>query len=189
MGFPPRPHLLGIDDGPFEKHVSRSVPIVGVMLEGVELVEFVAVTAFPVDGEGVTDFLAGWVAGMRCRPALHGVLLGGITIAGLAVVDVPRLADALALPVLVVNRREPSDDRLGAALDAAGLSARRAIVARTPPARPVGDRLFVAAAGVAPDDAVALVRASRGKSELPEPLRVAHLIAQALARGESRGRP
>jgi hypothetical protein len=53
----------------------------------------------------------------------------------------------------------------------------------------VGEHLFVAAAGVAPDDAAALVRASRGKSEVPEPLRVAHLIAQAVARGESRGRP
>lgn len=189
MGFPPRPHLLGIDDGPFEKHVSRSVPIVGVMMEGAELVEGVAVTSFPVDGEGVTDFLAGWVAGLRCRPALHGVLLGGITIAGLAVVDVPRLAESLSLPVLVVNRREPTDGELGAALAAAGLAARRAIVARAPRARAVGERLFVAAAGVAPDDAAALVRASRGKSEVPEPLRVAHLIAQAVARGESRGRP
>jgi endonuclease V-like protein UPF0215 family len=189
MPVPARPHLLGIDDGPFQKHVSRETPLVAVMMEGADLVEFVAVTRFAVDGEDVTGFLADWVAGMRCRPALQGVLLGGVTIAGLAVVDVPRLAAALALPVLVVNRREPGDARLTAALDAAGLGVRREILARMPAAHPVGDRLFVAAAGIDPEDAAALVRASRGKSEMPEPLRVAHLVAQALARGASRGRP
>jgi endonuclease V-like protein UPF0215 family len=35
---------------------------------------------------------------------------------------------------------------------------------------------------------MALVRAALAKSGVPEPLRVAHLIARALVRGESRGR-
>jgi endonuclease V-like protein UPF0215 family len=189
MPLPARPHLLGIDDGPFEKHVSRETPLVAVLTEGPDLIEAVAVSAFPVDGDGVTDFLAAWVAGLRCRPALHALLLGGVTIAGLAVVDVPRLAAALGLPVLVLNRRAPDDERLAAALDAAGLGARRALLARAPAAHPVGDRLWVAAAGASPAEALALVQAGRRKSELPEALRVAHLVAQALARGESRGRP
>lgn len=189
MPLPPRPHLLGIDDGPFDKRASRDVPVVGVMMEGPDLVESVAVTRFAVDGEGVTAFLGAWVEGLRCRPAVQGVVLGGITLAGLAVVDVPELAARLGLPVLVVNRREPRDHRLAAALDAAGLSARRALLERAPPAVAVGDRMFVSAAGLAPEEAVAAVRAVRGKSEMPEPLRVAHLVAAAVARGESRGRP
>ena len=36
--------------------------------------------------------------------------------------------------------------------------------------------------------AAALVAASRRKADLPEPLRLAHLIARAVATGESRGR-
>ena len=35
----PRPHLLGIDDAPFEKGQHQSVPIVAVMMEGSDLVE------------------------------------------------------------------------------------------------------------------------------------------------------
>jgi endonuclease V-like protein UPF0215 family len=189
MPFPPRPHLLGIDDGPFQKRTSRAVPVVGVMMEGPDLVEAVALTRFPVDGEGVTDFLADWVRGLRFRPALQGVVLGGITIAGLAVVDVEQLARELEVPVLVVNRRQPTDERLRAALESAGLHARRELLERAPPAHPVGDRLYVAACGLDPDEAAAAVRASRNKSEVPEPLRLAHLIAGAVARGESRGRP
>ena len=35
---------------------------------------------------------------------------------------------------------------------------------------------------------MALARATLGKAQLPEPLRIAHLIAAALVSGESRGR-
>ena len=189
MRAAPRPHLLGIDDGPFEKRAPVRVPIVGVMMEGADLVEAVAFSDFPVDGEGVTEFLAHWVAALRFRPALQGIVLGGITVAGLAVVDVNRLAEQLELPVLVVNRRDPRDHRLHSALEAAGLADRCAIVDRTPAAFALGDRFFVAAAGADPEHAAALVRAAQSKSEMPEPLRLAHMIARARVSGESRGRP
>jgi len=48
--------------------------------------------------------------------------------------------------------------------------------------------LYLAAAGVAPAEAAELVRRTVGKSRLPEPLRIAHLVAAALVSGESRGR-
>ena len=98
MQVPPRPHLLGVDDGPFEKFEDDRVSLVAVMMEGADRIEAVATTSFPVDGADVTDFLAGWIGSLRCRDALHGVVLGGVTIAGLAVVDVTDLAARLALP-------------------------------------------------------------------------------------------
>ena len=42
---------------------------------------------------------------------------------------------------------------------------------------------------IEPELAGALVARTRAKSDLPEPLRLAHLFAHALVRGESRGRP
>jgi endonuclease V-like protein UPF0215 family len=44
------PHILGIDDAPFDKHQDALVPVVGVMMEGAAVVESVAIGAFPVDG-------------------------------------------------------------------------------------------------------------------------------------------
>ncbi|MCZ6596076.1 MAG: DUF99 family protein, partial [Planctomycetota bacterium] len=105
---PQRPHVLGIDDGPFEKYADgASAPIVGVMMEGADLVESVAIARFPVDGDGVTDFLADWIASLRSRPALQCLLFSGITLAGLAVLEPQRLAGRLGLPVVVVNRKPP----------------------------------------------------------------------------------
>ncbi len=188
MGPNARPHVLGIDDGPFEKGKSREVVIVGVVMEGRDLVECIAVTRFLVDGAEVTSFLAHWVGGLRVRPALQGIVLGGITIAGLAVVDVAQLSAQLGIPVLVVNRRDPSKHRLHEALEAAGLQDRIAIVEHTPPAAMLGEGLFLSHAGIDAAGAASLVRATLRKSAVPEPLRVAHLAARAFVTGESRGR-
>ena len=184
----PRPHLLGIDDGPFKKRQREPVPIIGVMMEGADLVENVAVASFPVDGDDATGFLASWLGGLRSLASCQGLLLGGITLAGLGVVDVVDLARRLGVPVLVATRREPADVQLAGALRAAGLAERVALVERSPRAVPVTDGLFVAQAGSSATEAARLVRASLRKASFPEPLRVAHLVARALVLGESRGR-
>lgn len=186
--LPRRPHVLGVDDGAFDKRRDREVPIAAVRMEGADQVEGVALTRFPVDGDDATAFLAGWIGELRLKQGLSGVVLGGITIAGLGVIDVPALAAALELPVVIVNRRDPSDHRLADALRAAGLEARLAIVAGCPPAFWIEGGPWVACAGIEPPQAAALVAAARRKSDLPEPLRLAHLIARAVATGESRGR-
>lgn len=186
--MPNRPHLLGIDDGPFDKWRDEQAPIVGVVMEGNDLVEGIAVTRFPVDGPDVADFLADWVGALRFRPSLQAVVLGGITIAGLAVVDLPRLSQRLGLPILSVTRKAPRSSELEHALHSAGLADRVALLERSPRAFRVTDHLYAASAGSEPARAAKLLAAARRKGELPEPLRLAHLIAAALATGESRGR-
>lgn len=183
-----RPHVLGVDEGPFAKGQLEPVPLVAALCEGADLVEAVAQSSFPVDGDGATEFLARWLGSLRFRPSLQGIALGGITLAGLALVDVRALSDALETPVLVVTRRPPDNARLRQALDAAGLSSRFSIAARSPEALPTGDGIWLAHAGIDRDGALALLRASSGKAKLPEALRIAHLVATALVRGESHGR-
>jgi hypothetical protein len=183
-----RPHILGIDDASFEKGQAQRVPIVSVMMEGADLIEGVAVDSFPVDGDAATDYIAGWVSGLRFFPSLQGVVLGGITIAGLGVVDSTELAARLAVPVLVVTRKQPLNAPLIQALESAGLEDRIPIVERSVRACALEDGLYLACAGVEPDEGARLIRATLKKSLLPEPLRVAHLIGRAMVTGESRGR-
>jgi uncharacterized protein len=161
---------------------------VGVIMEGADRIESVAMGEFPVDGEDVTGYLANWISGLRTRPALQGVILGGITVAGLAVVDVAGLAERVELPVLVVTRRNPVASELADALRSAGLDHRLALLERVPRAFGVGAGLYLAHAGTSRGEAERLVLSSIAKSRLPEPLRVAHLIGQAIVLRESRGR-
>lgn len=180
--------MLGIDDGPFEKGQRELVQVVGAMMEGADLVESIAVGSFEVDGDDATGFLAHWVGGLRSHRSTQAVMLGGITIAGLGIVDIEELATRLERPVVVVNRRDPSDSRLREALLSAGFHDRLAILKSTPPATQLRGGLFAAWAGADRELAEHLVRCTLRKAGYPEPLRVAHLIAHALARGESRGR-
>jgi endonuclease V-like protein UPF0215 family len=183
-----RPHLLGLDDGPVSKGSPDGVVLVAVVMEGADLVEGVAITRFPVDGPDATSFLADWIGGLRFRPALQGILLGGITIAGLGVIDLAELARRTDVPVISVNRRDPRDHQLERALRAAGLEERLSIVERSPRAVRPGTRVYLSCAGTSPEEAAQLLRSCTRKSDLPEPLRVAHLIARAVTTGQSRGR-
>ncbi|GBD02173.1 hypothetical protein HRbin18_01909 [bacterium HR18] len=183
-----RPHVLGIDDAPFQRGEDVDVPVVGVMMEGATLVEGVAITRFPIDGAEVTTFLAEWIQTLRWRPSLQAVVLGGITLAGLAVVDLAGLAGQLGLPVLAVTRHDTANSELADALRVAGLHDRLAILERTPPAAPMARGLYVAWAGADAFEARQLIQSTLHKSRLPEPLRLAHLIGAALVRGQSRGR-
>jgi endonuclease V-like protein UPF0215 family len=87
-----------------------------------------------------------------------------------------------------VNRREPAKSRIAEALTAADLADRLPIVRRSPPAIRVRPGLYMAFAGTDREHALALIEATLQKSRMPEPLRLAHLIASALERGQSRGR-
>ena len=185
---PRRPHLLGVDDAPFDKQQAGPVPIVGVVMEGPDRIESIALGQFPVDGEDVTGYLAAWIGSLRARPTLQGVILGGITVAGLAVVDVSTLAERLALPVLVVTRRNPVGSDLEDALRSGGLGHRLPLLERVPRAFGVGEGLYLAHAGTSRGEAERLVGSCLAKSRLPEPLRVAHRIGQAFVLGQSRGR-
>jgi endonuclease V-like protein UPF0215 family len=183
-----RPHVLGIDDAPFEKNQPGPVPIVGVVMEGHDVIESVALGEFPVDGARATEYLTTWISGLRARPTLQAVILGGITIAGLGLVDLTLLAERLRLPVLVVTRHNPAHSDLADALWAAGLRDRLAVLERIPRAYGVTKGLYLAHAGASRLEAEQLVKATLAKARLPEPLRVAHLVGQAIVLRESRGR-
>lgn len=183
-----RPHVLGIDDGPFHKGQAHEVPIVGVMMEGCAIVEGVALTTFPIDGHGVTEFLVEWVGGLRWKNALQAIVFGGATIAGLAIIDIEGLARRVDLPCISITRRPPSNTQVRRALASAHLTDREDQLDRLPPAVAIARNLYVSVAGTTLPHATAILRATSIKSKLPEPLRVAHLIAAALERGQSRGR-
>jgi hypothetical protein len=147
------------------------------------------VTEFPIDGDEATGFIGDWIERMRFAPALQAVIFGGVTIAGLAVIDIGALARRLHTPVIIVNRKDRTHHRLEQAFEAAGLRERLAVVENMPSIFRVTGGLHAAAAGIDVAAAARLIRATLAKSDLPEPLRVAHLVARAIVKGESRGRP
>jgi endonuclease V-like protein UPF0215 family len=116
-------------------------------------------------------------------------MLQGIAVAGFNVVDIQALAGETGLPVLVVMRRRPDMERIRRALlaNVRGGRAKLRLIERAGPVEPAAG-LFVQRAGLSLDAAAGVLRRLAVAGNLPEPIRVAHLIAGGVATGESRHR-
>ena len=144
-------------------------------------------TSVPMDGNAVTTHLASWIRGSRFHASLRAVLLEGLTIAGLSVIDLPLLAAECGLPVVSVDRKIPSG-RLESTLVKLGMADRIGSVRAAGPLHR-GDGLHFACAGISPEEARKVLAENRGRTVIPEGIRLAHLHRTGVGpRGKSGGR-
>lgn len=182
-------HVVGFDDGPFEPGHRGDVLLVGAVYGGPRLVG-VLCGKVRRDGTNATRVIVDLVRDSRFFPQLQLVLLQGIAVAGFNVVDLPELHRRLGLPVIAVVRRPPNLEAVRRALLERVPGGQRKW-ARVEAAGPIEriEGLYVQRAGLGADAAARALRRLVLCGTLPEPLRVAHLIAGGLVHGESRHRP
>ncbi len=181
-------NVVGFDDGPFAHEHRGDIGVVGTVYAGLRF-DGVLVGRVRRDGRNSTRNLAVLVEGSRFREHLQLVLLQGIALAGFNVVDIHALSERLALPVLVVTRRRPNLRKIRQALYERVPGGRRkwALIERAGEMEPVED-VWVQRAGLKLVEARLFLQRFAVHGRIPEPLRTAHLIATAVATGESRGR-
>lgn len=179
-----RIRTLGIDDGPFTRGSRADVLVVGAVYNAAQFEGLLSTRVRP-DGFNATGRLADMLVGSKFRRQLHLVLLDGITLGGFNLVDLPRLASAVGIPIVAVMRRPPDLAAFYAALDRlSGAARRRRLIQRAGPIHRAGTLRFQAA-GIAPEVAQAMIRQSVVQGAMPECLRAAHLIASGIVAGES----
>lgn len=180
-------HVIGVDDGPFDRDPGP-VWVVGAVFAGDRL-DGVVSARVRRDGANATDVIARMIGGSRFAPELRAVLLQGIAVGGFNVIDIHRLAELLAMPVVVVARRAPRMEAIREALLRHVRGGRRKwrLIERAGAMERCGS-VWIQRAGIAPESAAALLAAHPRDGHIPEPLRAAHLIAGGLVRGQSRGR-
>ena len=181
-------NTIGFDDAPFPPHHRGDVPVVGAVCAGVRL-DGVLTGRVRRDGANAARQLAHLIAASRFAAHVQLVLLQGLTLAGFNVVDIRDLHRRLGLPVLVVVRKNPDLKAIREALlqRVPGGARKWRLIESMEPPRQVGP-IFVQAVGLDLEEATASVEQLTLHGHIPEPLRLAHLIAGALARGESSGR-
>jgi uncharacterized protein len=185
----PDARFLAVDDAPHVR-ADATVPLVGVITRGAQYVEGVLMGEAAVDGADGTEAVLGLAQRSRFRPLLRAILLNGVFVGGLNLVDPTVLHEATGLPVIALVRSEPRPTRVRAAFAAAFDDWRprwRRVQALTPDRLP-GVPLWATLEGITPRDAARFVRHLTVRGNLPEPLRLAHVIASGFIRGESRGR-
>ena len=185
----PIANVVGFDDAPFEYAHRGDVRLVGAVCARTRL-DGVLSGVVRRDGVNATASMIELVRGSRFAGHIRAVLLQGIAVAGFNVVDLHRLHAELRIPVLVVVRRAP---RLGLVKDALfnrtpGAARKWRLIQQAGPVEPLG-QLYVQRVGLELADAAALLRATTLHGNIPEPLRLAHIIAGGVTTGASHGRP
>lgn len=183
----PEIRVLGVDDGIFTPHVKGSALIVGVVFRGGSWLDGIMSTRAEVDGFDATDKIATMVNSSPHRKQLRVIMLDGVTFAGFNVVDIKRLASETQLPVIAVTRDEPNFEDIYKALKNLPRSEERWKAVQNAGkivrvyTRNKKERVFIETAGINAEDAEKIVKLTSTRSSVPEPLRVAHLIASGIS--------
>jgi endonuclease V-like protein UPF0215 family len=181
-------HVVGFDDAPFERSHRGDVLVVGAVFAGNRL-DGVISTKVRRDGANAAQRLIDCLTGSKYFDQLQAILLQGIAFAGFNVVDLQRLHQATGLPVLVVARYRPDLQAIRKALleQVPGGTRKWRLIEAAGPMETMA-ALYVQRCGITPENAARLLASLQQNSQLPEPLRVAHMIAGGVTTGESRHR-
>jgi hypothetical protein len=182
-------NLIGFDDAPFTPDHVGPVKVVGTIFSGLQLTG-VVLGEVEKDGADAAEKLAALVAGSKFAQHLQLVMLQGIALAGFNVVDVPDLHHRLGLPILVVSRKQPNLESVKAALTGPvpGGAPKWTWLEQLDPPERVG-HVYIQRVGLTTEQAHDIITRFTLHGHIPEPLRVAHLIAGAIGTGQSHGRP
>jgi endonuclease V-like protein UPF0215 family len=182
----PEIRVVGVDDGVFVPHTHGKCDVIGIVFRGGYWLDGVMRTQVEIDGLDATDKIGEMITGSPHYGQLRVIMLDGVTFAGFNVVDTARLFEMTRLPVIAVTRKKPDFQDIRKAVENLPFSEKRwrAIsnadkIIRVA-ARRGEEAVYIQARGVESDVAVKIVRNTATRSNVPEALRVAHLIASGL---------
>ena len=185
--------IVGFDDAPFIPRSKGKVPVIGVVSRGGSFLDGIIKTEVTIDGMDATDVLIKTVNKSKHKEQLRVIMLNGITVGGFNLVNISKLFKKTGLPVIVVNRKNPNLEKIKKALrnfkdfkkrweciENAGKIYKLRIEKNK--------NIYFQFKGLKQNEAEKIIELSCTRSLIPEPLRIAHLIASALIKGESGGR-
>jgi endonuclease V-like protein UPF0215 family len=183
--------ILGIDDGPFTKD-DKEVIVIGVVYRGGEFIDGLLRTFVEIDGLDATEKLAKMINSSRHKQQLKVIMLDGITLGGFNIVDVKKLYSETKIPIIVINRKVPDLKSIKTALEKnfEDFEKRWKMIlnaGKIKELRLEKFSLYYQNVGLEDEEAEEIILTSMKHAQIPEPLRVAHLIATGIVKGESEG--
>jgi uncharacterized protein len=182
--------ILGVDDSPFPSHTTEEVMLVGTVFRAGNWLDGVLSTYIHGDGTDGTEKISGMVKNSRNLGQLGVIMLDGITFGGFNLVNIREIFETTGVPVIVIMRKIPNFKRIKNALKKfEDWELRWANVLEAGQVYSVNNSepIYIQIYGIELEDAKEIVKISTTRSAIPEPLRVAHIIAAGIISGESRG--
>jgi len=178
--------ILGIDDSSFSPRKTKSATLVGIVFRGGLWLDGAMKARVKVDGLDATDKIVDMIKSSPHYEQLRVVMLNGITFAGFNIVNIKKLFESTGLPVIAITREKPNlEDVKNALTNLPNQEERWKSIQDAGEIIRIRVRdsdLYMQTAGISEQDAEDVVRVSCTRGNLPESLRVAHIVASGLAR-------
>lgn len=185
----PEIRILGIDDSAL---LNEKVMIVGAVFRGGDWIDGVLRSEITKDGLDATEVICEMIKKSKHYGQIRTVILDGITYGGFNVVDIQMLYRETGIPVVVVMRSYPDFEKIKSALKYFPDGEKRwVVIKRAGKIEKIpGEKspIYIQRAGIGVETVKKIIRLTSIRSNIPEPLRVAHLIATGIILGESRGK-
>lgn len=183
--------ILGIDDSAL---LNEKVMVVGTVYRGGDWMDGVLRSDITKDGLDATAVICRMILNSKHYSQIRVIMLDGITYAGFNVVDIAKLYRETEIPLIVFMRSYPNFEKLKSALQHFQDGEKRwKIIEKAGKIYKIGgDRerssIYIQKVGVSLETVGKIIQLTSTRGNIPEPLRVAHLIATGIILGESRGK-
>jgi endonuclease V-like protein UPF0215 family len=183
--------VLGIDDGPF-KFKAGKVPIIGVIIRPPNYIEGICRSEVTIDGSDANESVKNMVKNSAYKDQIRLIMFDGVALGGFNVIDIESIYQSLGIPIVTISRTEPNMVVIKDALKKHfsdwkyrwnAINKLDLIKINTN-----FNPIFIKFVGTSLSEITRSIKLTTVQGVLPEPIRVAHLIASALVKGESYGK-
>lgn len=181
--------ILGLDDASYSKE-DKKVLVVGVIYRGGSYIDGLLAFSVKKDGSDATEKLIEAINKSKHKAQLQYIMVKGITLAGFNFFDIKEIYEKTKMPVIVVMRRKPNMKKFiftFEKINPIGINAiknagriEEIIINRK--------KIYVQRIGLEIEDLKKILEITCLHANIPEPLRVSHIIATGIVRGEGKGR-
>ena len=183
--------LLGIDDSPFT-FTDKYGMVIGVVMRGGEYLESVLRRHVNIDGDDATFVCKDMIKKTRHRKQLKAMLLDGIALGGFNIVDIKDVYESTGLPVITITRDKPDFEKIKIALEKNFVDWKNRFAlmneGKIHKVETSHNPIYVKCVGIDVRETKEIIKISTIRGVVPEPIRMAHLIASGITRGESYGK-
>ena len=183
--------ILGIDDSPFS-FKDKYCNIIGVVMRGGEYTEGILKNKIKIDGMDATKIIIKMTLQTRYYKQLKAILTDGIALGGFNIIDIEKIFEKTNIPIITVTRDKPDKKKIKNALKKHFKDWEKRLdlinKGRLHKFKTKHNPIFIKYAGISADKAKEIIKISTIRGVIPEPIRVAHLIASGITRGESYGK-
>jgi len=178
--------IVGIDDSPFIPLALEKVNLFGIVFRGGYWLDGVIRGKVNIDGLDATNKISDMIRTSPHYQQLRVIMLNGTTFAGFNIVNLRKLFEFTGLPIISMTKEKPDINSIKKTL--------RTLphwVKRWKDIEDAGEvimlkrdnsKIYMQIAGLLREDAEKIISISSTRSIIPEPLRVAYVIASGLSK-------